>query len=66
MLRAIQVKWYIFSVVGGEETCIKAERGRIHRAMREGDGGKSRDKGKEGVREKSGLCEACRLQPRYR
>lgn len=34
--------------------------------MREGDGGKSRDKGKEGVREKSGLCEACRLQPRYR
>lgn len=28
MLRAIQVKWYIFSVVGGEETCIKAERGR--------------------------------------
>lgn len=25
MLRAIQVKWYIFSVVGGEESWIKAD-----------------------------------------
>lgn len=28
MLRAIQVKWYIFSVVGGEESWIKADRER--------------------------------------
>lgn len=42
------------------------ERERIHRAMRERDGGKSRDRGREGMREKSVLCEAWRLQPRYR
>lgn len=44
----------------------QAERERSHRAKREVDGGKSRDRGREGMREKSGFCEAWRLQPRYR
>lgn len=38
MLRPVQFKWYTNSVLGGEESWIKAdrERERIHRAMREG------------------------------
>lgn len=64
-----QRKWNGTHSVCWEEKKVglrQTERERIHRATRAGDGGKSRDRGREGMREKSVLCEAWRLQPRYR
>lgn len=62
----VQFKQYIYSVVVRKGSWIKEERERTGRGMREEDGGKRRDRGRKGVREKSVLCEAWRLQPRYR
>ena len=68
MLKAIYVraKLYIYSAVERGGSWIREERERTGRGVREEDGGKRRDRGRKGVREKSVLCEAWRLQPRYR
>lgn len=49
-----------------EEEVGLRRRERTGRGVREGDRGRRRDRGRKGVREKSVLCEAWRLQPRYR
>lgn len=65
MLKAIQAKWYMYSVVEGRGSWIREERENWQKSERM-DGGNSRDRGRKGVREKSVFCGAWRLQPRYR
>lgn len=55
------LKLFIYSAVGRGEVGLK-RRGREVAEER----GRRRDRGRKGVREKSVLCEAWRLQPRYR